>query len=310
MDIEGTPFRAFLSVARHESFTRASEEMHISQPALSATIRELERRLGFPLFDRTSRRVSLTREGRSFLVNAKRVVLEHEWAVQRARELRSNDLRLAVQPYSSLIPERVALTDDYMAGHPGTDVQILQFSSERIYDAVLKDDADIGIVLEPAHRQELSPINEGRASELEVLAVGARPVGLLLPPQHPLAAHDTAEEGDLRGYQVAVTGRVHGSPMASALTRWLEAMRAEPVRVPEADFYSTLRYARRKGIAAVDTGWFTPLPQDNDLRRIRFDQPSLSTEIVLLRSTRKPRPSAEHFWHSALQRVGRPEAAQ
>lgn len=63
MDLDASPFRAFLAVAKHRSFTRAAHEMHISQPALSATIRELERRLGFLLFERTSRHVGLTREG-------------------------------------------------------------------------------------------------------------------------------------------------------------------------------------------------------------------------------------------------------
>ncbi len=300
MDLEGSPFRVFLSVAKHESFTRAAEEMHISQPALSATIRELERRLGFALFDRTSRRVSLTREGRSFLVNAKRVVLEHDWAVQRARELRSNHLRLAVQPYSSLIPARVALTDGYMEAFPNIDVQILQFGSEQIYDAILKDDADIGIVLEPSHRLELSPINQSRGPELEARSVGAKPIGLLLPPHHALSGQTATGEDALRGLQVAVTGRVHGGPMASAATRWLQELNANPVRVPEADFYSALRYARRKNIAAIDFGWFVPLSQDSDFQRCQVIEASLTTEMFLLRSGREPRPPVDHFWRIAL----------
>ena len=68
MDLDGSPFRAFLAVAKHQSFTRAAAEMNFSQPALSAVIRELERRLGFALFRRTSRHVELTREGRDYLV--------------------------------------------------------------------------------------------------------------------------------------------------------------------------------------------------------------------------------------------------
>ena len=102
MDLEATPFRAFVKVAEHESFTRAAGELNISQPALSAMIKEMERRLGFRLFDRTSRRVSLTREGRALITNAKRVVLEHDWALQRAREILSNDLRVAAPLDSTL----------------------------------------------------------------------------------------------------------------------------------------------------------------------------------------------------------------
>lgn len=302
MDLDGSPFRAFLAVARRESFTRAAEELNVSQPALSATIRELERRLGFSLFDRTSRRVSLTREGRSFLVNAKRVVLEHDWAVQRARELRSNELHLAVQPYSSLIAERAALTDGYMEAFPATEVQIVQISSERIYDTVAKGDADVGIVLEPADRLELSPINQERGTELEAVAVAKRRLGLLLPPAHALTGATTMSEAGLRGQPVAVTGRVHGGPMASAITRYLEEIDAEPVRIPEADFFSTLRHARRKKIAAVDTGWFGLLPSDDDFSRLAIEGEPLETEMVLLRASREPRPAADHFWRTVVHK--------
>ena len=97
MDLNAGPFRAFLKVAELESFTRAAEALNISQPALSASIKELERRLGFPLFERSSRRVCATREGEALLVNAKRVVIETDWLQQRVRDIRDNELRIGVQ---------------------------------------------------------------------------------------------------------------------------------------------------------------------------------------------------------------------
>ena len=94
MDLDATPFRYFLTVAEERSFTRAAQLLHVSQPALSAQIREFERRLGFALFQRTSRRVELTAEGRLFLGNARRMVAEASWANQAAREIRDNELRI------------------------------------------------------------------------------------------------------------------------------------------------------------------------------------------------------------------------
>jgi len=106
MDLDATPYRIFVTVADELSFTRASALLNVSQPALSARIREFERRLGFALFARTSRRVELTVEGRLFLGNARRMVTEASWASQAAREIRDNDLRIGAPLYTMLIPKR------------------------------------------------------------------------------------------------------------------------------------------------------------------------------------------------------------
>ena len=55
--------RVFASVARHSSFVRAAEELSLTSPAVSMTIKELEAEVGLPVFDRTSRRVALTTVG-------------------------------------------------------------------------------------------------------------------------------------------------------------------------------------------------------------------------------------------------------
>ncbi|MFJ8603656.1 LysR family transcriptional regulator [Streptomyces shenzhenensis] len=74
MDVELRHLRAFTSVARHRSFSRAAEELLITQPALSRTIAQLEGRLSVRLFDRSSRHVELTDTGAEFLVHAERVL--------------------------------------------------------------------------------------------------------------------------------------------------------------------------------------------------------------------------------------------
>jgi len=66
----------FLAVVRHRSFTRAAEDVHVVQSALSASIRKLEADLGADLFDRTTRRVTLTPAGEALLPQAHRIVAE------------------------------------------------------------------------------------------------------------------------------------------------------------------------------------------------------------------------------------------
>jgi LysR family transcriptional activator of glutamate synthase operon len=91
----------FEAVARHASFTRAAEALHIAQPAVSAQVRQLERELGTPLLERTTRRVALTHAGDLFLAHARSVLAELDNARTELNELSAvlrGRLRLGVTP--------------------------------------------------------------------------------------------------------------------------------------------------------------------------------------------------------------------
>ena len=66
MNIDFELYRVFYTVAKHKHMTKASEELHISQPAISKSIKNLEKQLGGELFVRTKRGVILTEEGKEF----------------------------------------------------------------------------------------------------------------------------------------------------------------------------------------------------------------------------------------------------
>jgi DNA-binding transcriptional LysR family regulator len=90
VNITSRQLRAFILTARHESFSRAADEMFITQSGISIMVRELESQLGFRLFDRTTRKVRLTDLGACFLPTANRCLCELEAAVLRIR--RSSDV--------------------------------------------------------------------------------------------------------------------------------------------------------------------------------------------------------------------------
>ncbi|MEV6700360.1 LysR family transcriptional regulator [Streptomyces sp. NPDC051453] len=98
--IELRHLRAFTAVARHRSFTRAAEELLITQPALSRTVAQLETALGVRLLDRSSRHVELTDTGAEFLVHSERTLASFEAAVAAARH--ESTLRLG---FSWLLPD-------------------------------------------------------------------------------------------------------------------------------------------------------------------------------------------------------------
>lgn len=63
--------------------------------------------------------------------------------------------------------------------------------------------------------------------------------------------------------------------------------------------FSTMRYAKRKRVAAIDTGWFDRLPDHGDLVQRPIAGDPLTTEMLMLRSPREQRAAAEHFWNVA-----------
>jgi DNA-binding transcriptional LysR family regulator len=89
----------FTTVADTLHFGAAAARLGISQPPLSRSIARLERRLGFPLFHRTTRRISLTPAGEVFLADCQRLLADMDGAIRRAQRVgKSRSLKLAVRP--------------------------------------------------------------------------------------------------------------------------------------------------------------------------------------------------------------------
>ena len=85
MNITSRQLTAFVLIARHESFSRAAEQMYITQSGISLIVRDLEYQLGFRLFDRTTRSVKVSELGSRFLPIATRCLSELEGAAENIR---------------------------------------------------------------------------------------------------------------------------------------------------------------------------------------------------------------------------------
>ena len=81
------PLTHFVAVAKVLSFTRAAERLHLAQPSLTRQIKDLEAEIGVQLFDRVRKRTSLTPEGESFLLDARRLLAECAQSVQAVQRL-------------------------------------------------------------------------------------------------------------------------------------------------------------------------------------------------------------------------------
>src|SRR2546423_9722734 len=85
--------RYFVSVAESLSFTKAAQKLNTAQPSLTRQIRDLEEELGVQLLNRIQRPVTLTNEGRSFLVDAKRLLASATEIVESVRRLHTGEVR-------------------------------------------------------------------------------------------------------------------------------------------------------------------------------------------------------------------------
>lgn len=139
--------RCFTTVAREGSFTLAAKRMFLTQSSLTAGIQQLEQAVGLKLFDRTTRRVALTREGASFLPVAERLLMEFDAAVTDVRavaERQRGHVSIAAAPsvVSQIVVPAIAA---FNAIYPNVSVAVTDGGAEMVQRRVLGSEADFGV---------------------------------------------------------------------------------------------------------------------------------------------------------------------
>src|SRR5438552_2713861 len=147
MNVSTRALHAFVTLAEQRSFTRAAALCHLSQPAFSALIRTLEDDLGARLFDRTTRSVELTAEGRVFVESARRLLRDHA-ARRRGR------VAIAVLPSlaAGWLPPLLA---DFHARYPGIELDVADVLSDDCIARVRSGRADFALASTRTEAPEL-----------------------------------------------------------------------------------------------------------------------------------------------------------
>ncbi|MGL4316105.1 MAG: LysR family transcriptional regulator [Pseudomonas sp.] len=143
--------RAFLCVAQTLSFAQACTRLHLSQPALSLTIKNLEEELGGALFVRTTRSVVLTPEGETLLPIARHLLADWESAEDLMRQhftLQLGRVAIAALPSfaANQLPTALKL---FCSRHPRINVTVHDVINEHVVDMVRDRRVELGVVLEP-----------------------------------------------------------------------------------------------------------------------------------------------------------------
>jgi len=150
--------RYFRAVARHGTFTRASEIEHVAQPSLSKQILKLEAELGAPLFDRLPRSARLTAFGRAFLPKAERILSELEDAKTEILEMggeERGDVVLGVIPTiaSYLLPR---LLTSFSRRHRRVTVKVVEDITTELLSRLRNGSVDVAIVALPIPGDDMS----------------------------------------------------------------------------------------------------------------------------------------------------------
>jgi len=138
---------AFVAIANAGNFTRAARLLHVSQPALTVQIRELEHTLGVRLLDRNTRSVKLTRIGQQLSPVVQRILRDIEGVVHHAHEMAAGirgTVAVAAIPSACamLLPRIIA---SFRAEHPGITVSLKDVTTQRVLAMVKNEEADFGI---------------------------------------------------------------------------------------------------------------------------------------------------------------------
>lgn len=188
MNMSTHQLRAFMALAAERNFTRAAAACHLSQPAFSALIRQLEESLEVRLFERSTRRVELSAEGEEFERSARRVLAEFDAAVAGMRERAARERgRVSIALLPSLaadwLPQVLA---GFRATYPGIELEVADVLSEPCIELVRSGRADFALAATRADTPELRA--EPFCSD---------DFHLVCPADHPLAKQRELRPRDL-----------------------------------------------------------------------------------------------------------------
>jgi DNA-binding transcriptional LysR family regulator len=213
---------AFTAIAELHSFSGAGERLGMTASAISQLVAELESILGFRLFDRTTRRVTLSSAGRDFLASAESVLRHARAAEIAARDVRQRAAGM-VRIGAPLVLASTALPAairEYLVQRPKVVIRIRDVAVDSLVDSVASADVDLAV----------GPDRATPASVQSEVAFDSRWV-LWCAPSHPLASLKTVKWSRLREVSLVAAGRDHERSVAQLLVNAPADARITPVDV-------------------------------------------------------------------------------
>ena len=228
--------RIFEAAARHLHFGRAAREMHLTQPAVSLQLKQLEEHVGLPLFEQMGRRMHLTRAGEELLRHS-RIVLrqlrEAEEAIDALKGTGGGELHIAVTSTAKYFAPK--LLAEFRRLHPEVKVRLVVNNREAVVRELSDNTVDLAVM--------------GRAPRgLDTIAApfARHPLAVIAAPEHPLARRRRLALADLAEESFLI--RERGSGTRTAMERMFGERRFEPLETIEMSSNETIKQAVMAGM--------------------------------------------------------------
>jgi DNA-binding transcriptional LysR family regulator len=284
--------RALVEVARQQTFARAAAALHITQPAVSMQIRDLEAAVGLPLIERHGRAARLTAGGEYLLVYARRVLAtlkEAEDTVARLRGLKAGRVDIGmVGTAEHFLPSLLAL---FRAEHPGIEIRLQLGNRKQLVRALHDNEVDLAVM--------------GRAPrELDARAepFAAHPLAVVASAAHPLARKRNLAPSVLNEQPFIV--REAGSGTRAAMEEFFAAHGLNPPVIMEMASNETIKQAV---LADMGLGFLSlhTVAQELAAKRLRVldirGLPLMRRWHIVSQQSRPLSPAVEAFRYFVLE---------
>ena len=285
--------RVFSEVARHLSFSKAAQALHLTPPAITMQVKELEGHVGMPLFERSGRQVALTTAGEYMLVFARRMLAtlkDAEDTAARLQRLEVGTLTIGmVSTAKYFLPRLLA---EFRREHSGIEVKLAVGNREQLVRMLQANELDIAIMGRPP--KEL-------ATRAEPFA--AHPHVFVAPVDHPLLAQGLQTVEALRSYAFIL--REPGSGTRAAMEKFFATARFAPLVAMEMASNETIKQAVMAGMGLSFLSLHTlGLELDNKLIAILDVEgtPIVRAWNVVHMLSKLLSPAAEAFRYFVLER--------
>lgn len=178
----------FLELAQTMNFTRAAENLHIAQPAISKSIQKLEQELQLTLIDRTSKQISLTPEGKVFLYHAHKILAtvgDMKTEMNELRGLEKGEIRIGLPSMfgSSFFPP---LIKEFKKTYQHLQISVVEEGTMQIQRLVERKEIDLGII-----------VVDNPPEELDYFPLLLEEMAVCVPMSHPFAQKNSITYHDL-----------------------------------------------------------------------------------------------------------------
>ncbi len=283
--------KAFIAVAKLNSFTEAANQLHLTQPAISKRIASLEQQLDCKLFDRVARDISLTQAGVELLPRAQQIlqsVTDTEKAISNLSGKIAGTLRLATSHHIGLhhLPQ---ILKRFTQRYPGVHLELDFIDSEKAYAAVMQSDSELAIIT----------LSSNVADNIHTVELWQDPLSFVVAKDHPLAQQPTLSLEQLAQYPAIL-------PDTSTQTTRLVRQMFEQHGVTLSISMATNYLETIKMMVSIGLGWST-LPntmietdQDSELKVLNINGCTLNRTLGCIHHQERTLSNAASAFLSAL----------